>query len=179
MDDDGLVAGAALLTVGRTAAARVAFARAGPPDRVAGLVFAAAAITHMADGDPPTGRAARAREWLCADSPVETGPLRAALTNPADPPQLRVAGEAVDPAALSPDELGRAATAVAATSGYDEAVIADAVRYARVDADAGRGRFGALLTDLVVGREADLVYGRLRSLVDRRRTREQDVDGLF
>jgi hypothetical protein len=69
--------------------------------------------------------------------------------------------------------------AVAATGGYDEAVVADAARYARADADEGRGRFGTLLTDLVVDREANLAYGRLESLVERRRARERDVDGLF
>ena len=58
-------------------------------------------------------------------------------------------------------------------------MVADAARYTRADADAGRGRFGTLLTDLVVDREASLAYGRLESLVERRRARERDVDGLF
>ena len=89
------------------------------------------------------------------------------------------ADDPVDPEALSPAALSRAAAAVAATTGADEAVIADAARYARADADEGRGRFGTLLTDVVVGREPGLAYGRLASLVERRRARERDVDGLF
>jgi hypothetical protein len=179
MDDDGLVAGAALLAAGRADAARVAFARAGPPHRVAGLVFAAAAFAHADDEARARSLATRARDLLPADGPVETGPLRAALAGQTDPPRLRVDGRVADPEALSPGALGRAAVAVAATGGYDEAVVADAARYARADADEGRGRFGTLLTDLVVDREANLAYGRLESLVERRRARERDVDGLF
>ncbi|MFB6156591.1 MAG: hypothetical protein ABEJ34_01955 [Haloferacaceae archaeon] len=179
---DGFVAGAALLAAGRFDAARVAFARADDPDRVAGLVVAAAAFAG-AGGDETAARdrAARARNLLRDDRPVETGPLRAALTDPDpdSPPRLRVDGDRVDPEALSPGPLGRAAVAVAATTGADEAVVADAARYVRADADEGRGRFGTLLTDIVVGRESGLAYGRLESLVARRRARERDVDGLF
>ena len=180
---DGFVAGAALLAAGRFDAARVAFARADDPDRVVGLVVAAAAFASAAAGDEARARAraARASDLLPADGPVETGPLRAALTvlDPDPPPRLRVDDDPVDPEALSPAALSRAAAAVAATTGADEAVIADAARYARADADEGRGRFGTLLTDVVVGREPGLAYGRLASLVERRRARERDVDGLF
>jgi hypothetical protein len=181
--DDGLVAGVALLAAGRFDAARVAFARAGDPDQVAGLVAAAAAFASAAAGDESDARdrAARARALLRDDGPVETGPLRAALASPdpASPPRLRVDGGLVDPDALAPGPLGRAAVAVAATTGADEAVVADAARYARAEAAAGRGRFGTLLTDVAVGREPGLAYGRLAALVERERARERDVDGLF
>jgi hypothetical protein len=181
--EDGLVAGAALLAAGRFDAARVAFARAGDPNRVGGLVVAAAAFASAAAGDERRAqdRARRARALLRDDGPVETEPLRAALSAP-DPdslPRLRVDGAPVDPEALPPGPLGRAALAVAATTGADEAVVADAARYARAEAAAGRGQFGTLLTDVVVGREPELAYGRLASLVERRRARERDVDGLF
>lgn len=179
---DGFVAGAALLAAGRFDAARVAFARADDPDRVVGLVVAAAALASAAAGDEASARARATRASDLLDGgPVETGPLRAALTplDPGSPLRLRVDGHAVDPEALSPAALSRAAAAVAATAGYDEAVVADAARYARVDADEGRGRFGTLLTDVVVGREPRLAYGRLALLVERRRARERDVDGLF
>jgi hypothetical protein len=185
LDTAGLAAGCALLAAGRFDAARVAFARAAsdPADpRVAGLVAGAAALDAAARGDVAVARrrADRARARL-TDGPVETGPLRAALADLADPscPRLRVAGDPADPEALSPDALARAAAAVAAVAGLDETVVADAARYARDEAAAGRGRFGTLLTDLVVDREAGLAYGRLRALVERRRARERDVDGLF
>ncbi len=187
-DHDGLVAGCALLAASRFDAARVAFARASSADpadpHLVGLVAAAAAFAAAARGDDRrAGRlGARARRRLDgAAGAVDTGPLRAALTDldPVDPPRLAVAETPVDPESLSLDALGRAARAVAAAGDPDESVVADAARYARAEAAAGRGRFATLLTDVVVGREAGLAYGRLRSLVERRRARERDVDGLF
>jgi hypothetical protein len=187
LDTPGLVAGCALLAAGRFDAARVAFARAAsdPADPLAaGLLAGAAALDAAARGDTGAARrrAARARSHLAAATgPVETGPLRAALAAPVDPSRLRlrVEGAPADPEALSLDALARAAAAVAAVGPYDQTVVADAARYARAEAAAGRGRFGTLLTDVVVDREAGLAYGRLRALVERRRARERDVDGLF
>ncbi len=187
-DRNGLVAGCALLAAGRFDAARVALARVPADDpaepHVVGLVAATAAFAAAARGDEARAgrRAGRARRRLESGSgPVETGPLRAALAapDPTTPPRLRVDGEPVDPDSLSLGALGRAARAVAAASSRDESVVADAVRYARAETAAGRGRFATLLTDVVVGRETGLAYGRLRSLVERRRARERDVDGLF
>ena len=73
------------------------------------------------------------------------------------------------------------ATALAAARGrYDPSVLADAARYARAEADTGRARFTALLFDFVAdGERRALVYDRLRGHVERRRTEEQDVHGLF
>jgi len=183
-DHDGLVAGCALLAAGRFDAARVAFARAGDGDHVVGLVAAAAAFAAAERGDEDRARrrAARAQRRLDgAPGPAETGPLRAALASldPTDPPRLRVDGAPVDPDSLSLGALDRAARAVAAAGAFDESVVGDAARYAREETAAGRGRFATLLTDVAAGREAGLAYGRLRSLVERRRARERDVDGLF
>jgi len=179
-DRDGLVAGAALLVAGRPDAAGRAFARAGDPANalVTGLVAASAALA--AEGPAAERWAARARRRLDGvDGPVETGSLRRALATGASPPPLVVDGTRVDPERLGPGALGAAALAVAATTPLDESVVADAARYARTEVHEGGTRFATLLTDVVVGREPGVAYGRLRSLVERRRARERDVDGLF
>jgi len=92
----------------------------------------------------------------------------------------------IDGTAITPGDLDFEATAVAAmvlaeaAPAYEEAVLADAVGYAREELDTARDRFTALVFDFVrdPGRR-DLVYQRLRSHVDRRRGREEDVEGLF
>jgi hypothetical protein len=86
---------------------------------------------------------------------------------------------------LALDDLRFPAAAVAAVpvadhAGYDTAVLADAVRYARDDRAADeRGPFAGLVVDFVRGEERPLVYRRLAAHVERRQTRERDVAGLF
>jgi len=85
------------------------------------------------------------------------------------------------------DDLGFAETALVAgiladELGYDRGLIEDAVAYARTELEAGRddSRFISLLFAFV--REDDrrgTVHRRLTDHVDRRRAREDDVDGLF
>ena len=75
-----------------------------------------------------------------------------------------------------------AATVLAAELGYDEVPIEQARTYAERDLEAGDdgSRFITLLFDFV--REDDhrgIVYQRLTDHVDRRETREADVEGLF
>ncbi len=83
--------------------------------------------------------------------------------------------------------LGFEATAIAASTladalGFEEESIERAHAYAERDLAAGEddSRFITLLFDFV--REDDhrgIVFQRLTDHVDRRRTREEDVDGLF
>lgn len=100
----------------------------------------------------------------------------------APPPSLAYNGTVLEFA-----DLGFEATAVAAhvlaedSPGYDEAVIADAIAYAReaVAADE-HNRFVTLVFDFVRDHDhRDVVYERVSQLVDRRRAEEEDVDNLF
>ena len=96
------------------------------------------------------------------------------------------------------ERLVRAATAVAeSTEWIDPDVVADAARYAREEVGTGRTRYRTLLADVagarLAGRDVDdgtgdvegesdrraVAYARLRDLVERRRSRENDVEGLF
>lgn len=63
---------------------------------------------------------------------------------------------------------------------YDEAAVDATIDYARESVEAGEdGRFVALVFDFVAGERRDLVHQRLREHVQRRRSREEDVEGLF
>ncbi|MFC7136377.1 DUF309 domain-containing protein [Halobaculum litoreum] len=141
------------------------------------------------------GLAASAREYL-APLPdgyrgVDVAAVRAALARlAADPerverapaPPLSHEGERVAATDLSLDAAATAAAALAAEYALDEAVVADAGRFARAEAAAGRSRFAALLFDLLrvdTPQERRLVYDRLAGLVDRERRKEEDVEGLF
>ena len=99
----------------------------------------------------------------------------------AAPPALTVDGEALRPADLDFDAVAVAAAVVADEHGYDEDVVADAVRYAAAAVEAGASdRFVALVFDFVTddGRRG-LVFDRLAAHVERRRGEEGDVEGLF
>ena len=99
-------------------------------------------------------------------------------------PPIRVTHEGSVPGL---EELDVSATVLAAAVlaeelGYDEAPVETAGEYALADLEAGRddSRFIALLFAFV--READdrdVVYRRLTAHVSRRRSREEDVEGLF
>ncbi len=98
------------------------------------------------------------------------------------PPALRFEGEAIRPADLGFDAAVVAAEVLAEeVARFDEAVISDAVRYAQQAVSAGDpDEFVSLIFDFVG--EADdraLIYDRLRSHVERRRTRESGVTGVF
>ena len=102
-----------------------------------------------------------------------------------DAPVLRHEGRALDLADLA-DEGDFEAASVAADvltadhDAYDEAVVETGIAYARESIEAGEaGRFVALVFDFVADERRDLVYQRLREHVERRRSRETDVQGLF
>lgn len=99
------------------------------------------------------------------------------------------------------DRLARAARTVAASNtDVDPDIVTDAIRYAREEAETGRTRYRILLADVAGSAVAGLdpedpdpnsgpnsvdaerravAYARLRQHVERRRSRESDVDGLF
>ncbi|RLM59815.1 DUF309 domain-containing protein [Halobellus sp. Atlit-31R] len=121
------------------------------------------------------------------------------------PLALRYDGDALVPTDLSFENAAAAATLLAREyDAFEVALVEDAVRYAReaVDADSGgpdgdaagdasprapdgpssgRSRgFVGLVFDFAADRERRaLVYDRLRAHVERRRSRERDVSGLF
>jgi predicted metal-dependent hydrolase len=98
----------------------------------------------------------------------------------APPPALRYDGERLTAVDLSLDALDVAAAVLAAEYGFDEDVLADAVRYAREEERTARTRFRALVIDFV--RETErrgLVYTRLHDHVQKRRREATDVEGLF
>jgi predicted metal-dependent hydrolase len=103
----------------------------------------------------------------------------------AEVPPLRYEGRALDLSDLA-DGGDFEAAAIAADvlaaeyDAYDVAVIETGAGYARESVEAGEGgRFVALVFDFVAGERRDLVYQRLREHVERRQSRENDVEGLF
>jgi hypothetical protein len=102
-----------------------------------------------------------------------------------EPPRLRHGGHALDLADFA-DEGAFEAAAIAAEvlveehDAYAEDVLGAGIEYARESVEAGEGgQFVALIFDFVAGEKRDLVYQRLREHVDRRQSREADVEGLF
>jgi len=165
-----------------------------------GLIQFTAAVHHGHEGNWAglRGLADSAGEYLAGlPSPyrrVDLDPVRAYLADvAADPeqfgraelPTLRYAGRAIDLADLADaGDFEAAAIAADALAGeydaYDEAVIEAGVASARESVEAGEGgRFVALVFDFVAGEKRDLVYQRLREHVQRRQSREADVEGLF
>ncbi|MFA1610133.1 DUF309 domain-containing protein [Halobellus rubicundus] len=106
------------------------------------------------------------------------------------PLPLRHEGAELTPRALSFAEAGSAAALLAEEyDAFDESVVDDAVRYARAEldgdsdstlaSDRSRG-FAGMLFEFAADRERrTVVYDRLRAHVERRRSRERDVSGLF
>ena len=98
------------------------------------------------------------------------------------PPAITHGGECLAFDDLDVTEIGIAAAILAEELGYDLEPIELARSYARIDLDAGRddSRFIAMLFDFAREEsDRDIVYQRLVGHVDRRRTREDDVSGLF
>lgn len=94
------------------------------------------------------------------------------------PPELRIEGDPVTVEDLRFPAAGIAARALAETRA-DEVVLA-AVEYATADLEAGNetSPFVTLTLDYV-RRDDRIVRRRLQEHVERRRTRDSDVDGLF
>jgi len=106
------------------------------------------------------------------------------------PLALRHEGEKLTPRDLSFPEVADAAALLAAEyDAFDSSVVDDAVRYARgeldddadptLDADRSRGFVGMLFEFAADRERRAVVYDRLRGHVERRRSRERDVSGLF
>lgn len=203
--DEHLQAGIAIYNVGHHHAAHDAWEdrwlelEADTPDErlLHGLIQFTAAIHHGYTGNWPglQGLADSGGEYLSGLSDsyrgVNVSTVRRYLARLAVDPEYiertRPPALRYEDAAVSLDDLDFDATAVAASvfaeelADFDEAVIADAITFARrrVEADES-GRFVSLVFDFV--REPDrraLVYDRLERHVRRRRQREADVDGLF
>jgi hypothetical protein len=95
------------------------------------------------------------------------------------PLSLTHEGEPLSLTGLDFESTAVAAEVLAEELGYDEAVVADAVGYAREELDTAESRFLALVFDFVGDERRALVYDRLRRHVERRRQRDSDVEGLF
>jgi hypothetical protein len=162
-----------------------------------GLIQFTAAVFHARNGNwsGATGLAESGREYLAGLGAtyrgVDVAAVREYLWSLARDPEVierrPPLALTLDSDRLTPADLDFEATAVAADvlaeeHGYDEAVIADAVRYARADLadDATGSPFVTLLFDFVRDPDSrDIVAQRLGDHVQRRRTREDDVAGLF
>ncbi|SFC64549.1 protein of unknown function [Halobiforma haloterrestris] len=122
---------------------------------------------------------------------LEVGPIRRFLASlSADPeiaerrPPVRLEHEREVPTldSLGVTETGIAAVVLAEELGFDEDPVERARTYARRDLEAGAddSLFIALLFDFVREDEhRGLVYRRLSEHVSKRRSREEDVKGLF
>jgi hypothetical protein len=186
-----------------------------------GLIQYAAAVHHARRGNwsGARGLAGSAGEYLSGVASdargVNVGDLREFLRRVAEdpevaerrrPPALRYDGDALTPTDLS---FGTAATAATLLAGeydaFEEAIVADAVRYARAELDDAEGGgtggspdgdgppsdgpprpqrrdpgFVGMVFDFAADRECrSLVYDRLRAHVERRRSTERDASGLF
>ncbi|WP_336021706.1 DUF309 domain-containing protein [Halobellus salinisoli] len=187
----------------------------GTPDErlLHGLIQYAAAVHHARNRNwsGARGLAESAERYLVGvdDRGVNVGEVRAYLRRLADDPEiaerrspvaLRYEGDALEPTDLTFEEVATAAEILANEyDAFDEAVVADAVRYARdergeaqdetrdeeppTDVASPRSRgFVGMLFEFAADRERRaLVYERLRGHVERRRGRERDVSdsGLF
>ncbi|MFB6169957.1 MAG: DUF309 domain-containing protein [Haloarculaceae archaeon] len=161
-----------------------------------GLIQFTAAVYHATRGNDEgaTGLAASAREYL-ADLPDDLHgvdlagvreSLRALETDPLavgeNPPPLRYRGTVLRADDLDVEEVGLAAEIVADEEGFEAGLVADATRYAREDLESGTTNpFVPLLFDVVGGddQRRRVTLQRLRAHVERRRSREEDVSGLF
>jgi hypothetical protein len=89
-------------------------------------------------------------------------------------------GEELALSELDFEAVALTAGVLAEEEGYDEETLADAVSYARGELGTGQTRFVALLFDFVGdATNRPLVFDRLRRHVERRRSRDSDVEGLF
>ena len=158
-------------------------------DCLQGVIQATAAVYKSRAGNPDgaTGLAESAVGYLDDCGRIDAEPLSAWLDRLADdpelgacerPPELRIDGETVTVDGLRFPAAGIAALALAAVR--DDETLAVAVEYAEADLAAGEGTspFVTLTLDYVRGGDP-LVAQRLKEHVERRRTRESDVEGLF
>jgi hypothetical protein len=161
-----------------------------------GLIQYTAAVYHARNRNwsGATGLSESACEYL-ADLPadyrdVNVGAVRAYLGGLARdperiergrPPRLEHEGDALDLTDLAFEATAVAAGVLAEELEYDEDAVERAVEYARADLAAGEAnsRFVGLVFEFVRGDRRGIVAQRLTEHVERRASRENDVDGLF
>ena len=215
--DDALRVGIAVFNAGDHRAAHEAWEDVwlsldeGTPDErlLHGLIQYTAAVHHARRRNwSGAGRlAGSARRYLAeldADARgVNVGEVRTYLRRLAADPEfaerrrplpLRVDGDAIDPTDLTFENAATAATLLAAEyDAFEEAILADAVRYARTELDDGGWSnasgprpqrrdpgFVGMTFDFAADRDRrSLIYDRLRAHVERRRSTERDASGLF
>jgi len=162
-----------------------------------GLIQFTAAIHHAYDHNwrGATGLATSGAEYLEGLGEtyrgINVGEARSYLRElGADPelverrpvPELTHDGVALELSDLAFPAAAIAAEVFAEDGGYDEGVIERAVEYGCADLAAGEptSEFVTLVMDFARGEDPrGIVLQRLREHVDRRRSREEDVDGLF
>ncbi|WP_410765664.1 DUF309 domain-containing protein [Haloferax sp. DFSO60] len=203
--DDALCAGAAIYNAGAHRAAHGAWESEWltlPKDSederlLHGLIQFTAAVHHARAGNTSgaTGLATSAQEYLDGLGDdyrgINLDEVRESLEHLESDPELAVedgiAMLRVGGVAISYDDLDFDAIVVAAEtlaeelSGYDDAIVEDAVTYARDEISTGvKTQFTAMVFDFVRDEtHRDLVYQRLKEHVRRKRQRESDVTGLF
>lgn len=200
--DAALLAGAALFEAGEYHAAhdpweaRWLGAEGPERDLLQGLIQATAAVYHAREGNAEGARglAEGAGGYLDAAAGsepaerVELDPLRAYLEalagDPAPkrgPPALRVDGEPVRFEELRFEAVALAAEAIAEEYGLDEELVERATEYGRADLERGvaSSPFVTLLVAVASGDGRAVAMERLAGHVSRRRSREEDVEGLF
>jgi hypothetical protein len=163
-----------------------------------GLIQFTAAVHHAQGGNwiGMQGLADSASDYLVglpADyKGVNVGPVREYLARVAAdpehvertaPPRLTYEGVALVPEDLDFEGAAIAADVIAEEyPGYDDGVIEQAAAYAREDLEAGDegSKFITLVMDFARD-EANrgIIYQRLEQHVQKRRAREEDVEGLF
>lgn len=161
----------------------------GRDDCLQGLIQATAAVYKSRGGNDSgaIGLAESAVGYLNTCEEIAVGPLVAwlerlavdpALGHRDRPPELQVDGEAIGPYDLTPDEAIAAGEAVAETEADD--LLEHAVAYADADVRDGEetSPFVALTVEYITD-PRPVVRQRLREHVERRLTRESDVEGLF
>lgn len=189
---DRLLAGAAAYNVAEFRVAEQVW-EAGQGPLFLGLAALADAVACGRAGEwtAATTAAECARELLAAAEPtaVSRPPLGrwldSVLADPESvergrPPAVLVDGERRVPGTLPLRTVGLAADALAATSGYDEGVISDAIRFAGKESQPEQSTYATFLRDFVGNPDRrPVVYERLSGLVERDRRKERDVSGLF
>ncbi|WP_246986374.1 DUF309 domain-containing protein [Halorientalis marina] len=162
-----------------------------------GLIQFTAAVYHATERNwgGATGLAESAREYLAGLSDtyrgVDVASVRTYLGALHDDPEVierrRPLALTYEGAVLHLDDLGFASSAAAADvyaeeGPYDEAMIEQAIDYARADLDAGEETSDFVTFVMDFAREPEnrgIVAQRLSERVARREQRESDVDGLF
>lgn len=193
---DRLRAGIALYNAGRYLAAHEPleslWLEAPPGERddcLQGLIQATAAAHKSITGNRSgaAGLAESAVGYLERCDRIDVGPLRSWLGRLPSDPELakreRPPGLELDGTVVTVDNLRFPAAAIAARAlaeTDDDEVLASAVEYAEFDLEAGNGTspFVALTLDYVRTRDP-IVRQRLEEHVERRRSRDADVEDLF